>query len=528
MLTKEKPELLDILADCYKHVAVMGKAFFPERFTLPWSKAHEEVCALLDDYSIQHLAIAAWRGFGKSSLVQIALPSQGILFKRFKFLVNISATSDLSIMQSENLKREIQTNHLIRKIWPDLKSSTFSKEMWVANNGDPGTLVFPRGAGQQIRGLLYNDSRPDMLIGDDLESPKEVVNPSLRDALLRWFYTDVMGSTERGSKSYRIIVIGTVLHEDSLLSRLLNDSGWTSVRYELCGDDFKSNWPEQVSDDEVLSMYRRFQEQGLANDFYREYRNIPVAAENVPITSDMFKYYSPEELLDPGVAFVVIVDPAKTAGVTACDTAIVCCGINNMKGVIYVCDIEAGHMHPDEMFQNAIKMCHRWNSYTLGIEVSGLDEFLTWPLRAAIQRSGRFIDVVELRPRKGSTMYFAGGIHSGKEARIASALVPLYRQGMIKHNKSHHMTPVLEGQLLRFLSSGKKDIADALSYVAGMMDRGERYFAPEFVSKEDASPEELRTAFLDPAKEARALAELRLKDKAGSHRGLTYATCSRP
>ena len=514
MLTDEYPELANTLVECCKHVETMGRTFFPERFFLPFSQAHKEVCQLIDDDSIQHLVIAAWRGFGKTSIVQTALPAQRILFNRSKFIVPISATSMMAVLQSENLKREIQSNSLIRKLWPEMKSDNFAKEMWVANNGFPGTLVLPRGSGQQIRGLLHANSRPNLFIVDDLEDSESVLNPERRSRTMEWFYSDVLGSTERGSKDYRIIVIGTVLGDASLLNTLLHDSNWTSVRYELCNDDFRSNWKEQMTDEQILDLYRKYQERGLQDVFYREYRNIPIAAERVPIKCEMFKYYTPEEVRSPENVFVVIVDPAKTTGTTACDTAIVGCGINNRKGEVYVVDLDGGQMHPDEMYRAALFMCHRIGARTIGLEVTGLDEFVIWPMRSAIQRSGMGVELVELRPKRGSTMYIDGKLHSGKESRIAAALVPLYRQGQVKHNANHPKMPLLEGQLLSFLSNGKKDFADALSYVVGLMDQGERYFMPEIFSRKEAiSAVDERTALLDPEAEKRALAKLRREDK---------------
>jgi len=173
---------------------------------------------------------------------------------------------------------------------------------------------------------------------------------------------------------------------------------------------------------------------------------------------------------------LVILDPAKTTTSTADDTAIIGVGVDSATPRIYVRDIVKGQIHPDVQYTECFNMADRIGAKVIGIEVTSLNEFITYPMRTEMLRQGRFYDIVELKAR------------GNKEDRI-SALVPFYRMGFVYHNKRVCMP--LEKQLMSFPRSKKDDIMDALAYVVEMLEMGERYFIPA------DSPEKVEDEYKD-------------------------------
>jgi hypothetical protein len=214
----EDKALQEVMVSCYRSTRTSCKVMFPDRFSLPFSSLHQQIFNIIDDDSIQLAAIAAPRGFGKTSIVNLAYPAKKILFREKRFIVPISCTATQAVMQSENLKRELLQNPIIAELFGTMKSDTFSKECWVTQSG---IMVLPRGAGQQVRGILHMHYRPDLIICDDLENSESVMNDELRQKLKEWFFADVCNSVNRSKKDWKIIVIGTILHEDSLLANLV-------------------------------------------------------------------------------------------------------------------------------------------------------------------------------------------------------------------------------------------------------------------------------------------------------------------
>jgi len=478
---KDDPEIQGIMAQCYASTRVCSKVLFPERFWLPFSALHDEIFKILDDDSIQQAVIAAPRGFGKTTIDTIAHPAKRILFREKKFIVPISATATKAVMDGENLKRELATNTVVKELFGPVKSDSFSKEQWITQSG---TMVMPRGAGQQIRGILFDRYRPDLIIADDLEDPEEVKNPEFREALRTWWFSDVCNSINRARKDWKIVVVGTILHEDSLLQHLLDDPDWHSVHLELCDDQLHSAWPEFMSDEAVKKLYNAHKRRDQLDVFAREYRNLPVAMEDAIFQQSYFEDHRYSETsedfikIKPQLENVVIGDPAKTVKMHSAESAVVCVGIDTQSARLYVRDVVSRKMYPDEFYDEMFSMMARHKAFTLGVEITSLEEFIKQPIKNEIKKRGLPMgEPVWLKARGGDS------VERGKEKRIRE-LLPFYRQGYIYHNEACCVG--LETQLMSFPRSKLWDIMDAFAYIIEMLDLGERYFeGPKFENPEE-------------------------------------------
>jgi phage terminase large subunit-like protein len=462
-LDRDEAKLL--MSQCFLSTKVCAKILFPERFYRPFSTLHDKIFSILDNDDIQLALIIAPRGFGKTSSVNLAYPAKKILFQEKKFIVPISCTATQAVMQGENLKRELLQNRMISGLFGPMKSDSFSKEMWVTSTG---TAIMPRGAGQQVRGILFGDSRPDLIIVDDLEDAESVRSDEQRNKTKTWFFEDVMNSIDRGRKDWKIIVIGTLLHEDSLLANLMDDPGWLHAHLSICDDNFHSNWPDFMSDEDIAKLVDSYRRMGLLDSFYREYMGVPIAKESARFKQEMFKYYeeTDKDFITERKALdnLVILDPAKTTKQQSDETAIIGVGVDIVTPKIFVRDIVKGNLHPEQQYTACFDMADRIGARTIGIEVTSLNEFITYPLRTEMLRQKRYYNIVELKAR------------ASKEERI-EALIPFYRLGFVYHNRA--VCSVLENQLMSFPRSKRDDVMDALAYVVEMLEMGERYFIPK-------------------------------------------------
>lgn len=464
LLGLDRDQLKGLMGQCFLSTKVTAKIIFPDRFFRPFSQNHDKIFEALDDDRYQKVLIIAHRGIGKTSTVNLAYPAKKILFREKQFIVPISCTADQATMQGENLKRELLSNKMITNVFGPMKSETFSKEMWVTQTG---TAVMPRGSGQQVRGILYGDSRPDLIIVDDLEDAEKVKSDEQRLKLKKWFFDDVCNSVDRGSKNWKIVVIGTLLHEASLLAELKEDPDWHVVEIPLCDANYHSYWPSFMSDEDVMKLVDSYRRQGLLDSFYREYMGLPIAGESAKFKQENFRYYDDQSeefrLQRRDIESIVILDPAKTTTEVADDTAIVGVSVNAKLPRLYLRDVDKGQMHPEQMYTRCFDMADRIGAKVIGIEVTSLNEFITYPLKTEMLRQRRYYDIVELKAR------------GSKDERIA-ALVPFYRLGFVYHKKG--VCETLEQQLLSFPKSKKDDVMDAVAYIVEMLELGERYFVP--------------------------------------------------
>lgn len=490
-MAKGDSEFEDILVDCYRSTKLYASIFHSERFFRPFDSIHDQIFDIIDDDSIPLAAIAAPRGIGKTSIGTITTPSKKILYNDAHYVVPVSHSYTLAELLSENMKRDLLSNEMILKVFEPIKSRKFSKEQWIANN-DIGTCVMPRGSLQQIRGILFGHHRPDLIIVDDLEDPEHMDSDEQRKKKKEWFFSDLFNCIDRGSNDWRIIVLGTILHEDSLLVDLLEDPDWVPVTLSICDDKLNSNAPNFISTKDVIKLHASFKRKGLLGTFYREYRNMVVPVEAAKFKQEYFKYYGPvegketdyvitEDQLnsDSDVVNVVLIDPAKTIKEESAECAIIGIGVNTFNRAMFIRDIVHDQFYPDELYKETFMMATRLHAQVIGIEVTGLEEFIMYPIRNAMVSGGYHFTLVELRARGGEQ-----GKGSGKIARVAS-LSPLYREGFIYHNKTACIP--LEGQLLSFPKSKRWDVMDATAYIVELLEKGELYFNVDDSGHEDSA-----------------------------------------
>lgn len=470
-------EAKELLIDCASSTRLTAEILFPERFSRVWTNLHLQIFDLLDNSDNPKKAIIAPRGIGKTSIANLLIPAKAALFVEQRYIVPISATSTLATQQSENLKDAISRNSTIRKLFGDVSSKIFNKEQWVLNIGgsEQGTVcVMPRGAGQQVRGQLFRGIRPGLIIADDLEDPQEMDSEDMRKKKKVWFYDDVMKSVDNYARPipWEIIVVNTMLHQDSLAADLLENPDWDTLELSICDDDLKSNIPEWLSDADIKQIYDEHIRQHNMEGFFREFRNMPnVSGEFATFQKGQFRYYDEASLKlnnNADVENMILVDPARTKNPKSAHSAVVGVAASYRSNQIYVREVVADHLHPEEMHEEIFAMAARINAKVIGIEVTGLGEYATYSIINEISRRNLHIEVIELHARAGKN-------EDGKNERI-KGLIPFYRQGLIWHNPL--TTNALEAQLMSFPNAKRRDIMDALAYVVELLAKGERFMLP--------------------------------------------------
>lgn len=484
-------ELKNILSNCAISTRMTALTFFPERFYMPFAEeVHGKIFDLIDGPE-QKVAIAAPRGYGKTSIVALALMARWILFNHTGFIVYINKSHDAASLQTENLRRELVTNKEIKAFFGNFKQrdpnkaefdEVFSKKAWVAYN----TLVWPRGAGQQVRGVLFKNDRPGLIIIDDLEDPEQITNDDYRKKQYEWLYADVVKAVPRIgplAKQWKIVYIDTLKHEDSVLQKLMNSTEWASVRLEACNDNFESTAPGFISNEDIEKEWNQHVSAGQTDVFFRELRNLPISTKDSAFRAEYFKYYNIPfgntkkegdiETLDvdvqqnTNIETVIILDPAKTVKIHSAESAIIGIGIDLASAKVYIRDVISEKMYPDEIYTALFGMAQLLNAKVLGIEETSLNEFIKQPIKNEMFRRGNFYELIWLKARGGMK----------KELRVKE-LVPYYRGGYIYHNASCAGIRKLEQQLLMFPRSALWDLMDAEAYLIEMLELGERYFSP--------------------------------------------------
>lgn len=512
---KYDPQLRELLLRCQVSTKVFAKTFFPEEVTSDFSILHDKMFAVIDHPNKLKKALAAPRGLGKTTLAKVRC-IKAIVFRERRFITYISNSSGSAIESTEHIKRLLVENEYLNQIFGKVTFSQkgfkegFSKESWVAY-GD--VYVLPRGAGQQIRGKNWMGHRPGLFIIDDLENTDNIRSEDQREKLSNWFFSDLMKSESKygerdginKGKRAEFLYIDTIKHQDALLQLLINSSDWLTVAdfpnllpdtpdgvLSICDLNFNSYDPLYMSTEEIKQEYATHEEKGKQDLFYMEFMNIPISLKDAVFKPESFKHYEEagdhlivhnhpllvqrlnklhieidavERIPVRELITLVIVDPARTLNPLSSESAVLVISIHRKSRKIFVRDPWGKKVKPSDLYDHMFGQCLLYNARYLAVEVTGLHEFISQPIRNEIRIRGISSEYVELNAR------------GDKDLRITNALSNYYAQGQIYHNASN--CTALENQLKWHPKSKRKDLIDALAYITKLINEFFLFFEAE-------------------------------------------------
>ncbi|MHA2068588.1 MAG: hypothetical protein ACXABY_29855, partial [Candidatus Thorarchaeota archaeon] len=404
--TLERDAALVLLEEALIDYGVAAKLFYPDYFARPFDLLHNQIFTFLQNSTNQRQLIIAPRGIGKTSIVNLVMPTVAILSADYHYVIPVSCTADAAIEQADNLRAALSTSKFIKHFFGNIRTKQDSKDRFVVRVTDNETCVFPRGAEQQVRGRKYRQFRPDFIPVDDLEHPERADSPIQREKKKKWFNESLMGCVQMEDPLWKLIVVGTLLHEAALLADLVEDPNWDHIVLELCDDHFHSNAPNYMSDDTIRKLYQRYVDQGLIDGFFREYRSkANPTGEAAEFKSSYFQHYTPGEVQLRSSSHVenyALCDLARSRRITAkSEYAAVFPAVNFKTGNIYMRDVIHGQMDIDQFVRQTLDACEFLGTNVLGVEVSGLEEYATYPFRKEMSRRGMSIPIEELTARGG-------------------------------------------------------------------------------------------------------------------------------
>ena len=296
-------------------------------------------------------------------------------------------------------------------------------------------MISAYGAGQGLRGAKNESHRPGLIIVDDIENYEQAISEEQRQKLHTWFSGTLLHA---GHPDTNVIVVGTILHHDSLLANLINPAegrGWAGSKYKaieqpsdrpdlwetwsaiFCGREeheghsgpdaaeafFKSNedemrkgsqvlWPEREDYYALMVMRER---EGRAS-FQAEKQNEPLDPEVCIFSEENFHYWDDkldnvQSLLDSvgNGRFVGACDPSLGRRTGRGDyTAIVILYIPKRSKTRYVIAADIARRTPDQAIERIIQYAKMYQFSLFAVEGNSFQELMIDNLKRRVGEAG--------------------------------------------------------------------------------------------------------------------------------------------
>lgn len=443
----------------------------------------ETLPALVTNPAGQRLAVAAPRGEAKSTMVSLIFVLWCILTGRKRFVILVADAFEQAATLLEAVKAELEANPRLAMDFPE---ACMPGRVWNVGVAITATNVKLQafGSGKRMRGLRHGPHRPDLVIGDDLENDENVKSPDQRDKLQSWLSKTVLNLGEAGD-TMDVILVGTVLHYDSVLSRLLANKLWRARKFQAVIEwphrmDLWDRWEEVLLADgeEAAQDYYRDRAQAMdegavvswpsARPIYKlmvkrardghdafdsEQQNDPLAGDGAPFATCITFWVERRN----DWMFFGAVDPSLgKSGAGRDPSAILVGGYSRERAVLDVVEASIRKRVPDRIIEDVLAFHAQYRCLLWAVESVQFQEFLRTELIRRAMVRGMTIPARAVTPIADKTL------------RI-EAMQPYFAQGRIRVHSSQH---TLIAQLRHFPKADHDDGPDCLEMLWQAATRG--------------------------------------------------------
>lgn len=402
----------------------------------------------------QYVADAAPRGHAKSSAVTLAYTLCSVMYRESQFVVIVSDTEGQAAQFLGDLKIEIRENDDLIQLFGIGKIIKDAETDLIVQMKDGYQFrIIAKGSEQKVRGLKWRGMRPKLIVIDDSENDESVSNPDRREKFRNWVLNALLPC---GADDCKFRVVGTILHLDAFLERLMNNPGWKTRRYEAHNDDFsKILWPEKFSKERLIAIRQQYISQGNAAGYSSEYRNNPIDVGNAYFKQEDFLEMSAESKSLPK-RYYAAVDFAISKAERADWTVIAVVSVDS-EGRLYVEDVRRGRWDSLEIIDEMFSVQKRYSPDLFGAETGAIEKSIGPFLKAQMLRTGVFLNLKPMTPVKD------------KKSR-ARSLQARMRAGGVYFDKTASWYPDVLDELTTFDKGRHDDIVDALSWIGLLLD----------------------------------------------------------
>ena len=458
-------KIKELYRKLYDEIDTFGKVCFPTAITAAVPSFHKDIYKYLRDDFKKRVLIASYRGSSKSTLCSLVYPLWKVAFKKPNedlFIIIVSEAQAQSINFLNRIKYHLDRSDNFKLLFGDMSSATAKR--WTQNDIilANGARIMALGTGQKIRGAIEGDTRPNVIILDDIESETNAATAETRVDNRKWITDAVIPSL---ADNGRIIMVGTVIHEDCFLCWAKESSAWSVLWYGIVDENDVPTWPERFPIERVKQIKEEFSSVGNLNGFYQEYMNIAQAPDTAPFKPSFIRIHDyqydvidDKQVLvrDIGSEKITIpvnvymgIDPASSLSKTA-DYFVIAVVALDADDNAYLIDMIRERMSPELQPQAIIDMYKKYKPMKTTIEVVGYQEALRTSVRAMMTSQGLFIPGIEsgIRPR------------TSKNERLIS-LVPRLASGRF-YFRSQDISA--QQEFLSYPSGKHDDTMDAIFY----------------------------------------------------------------
>jgi predicted phage terminase large subunit-like protein len=213
----------------------------PNNIARKLAPIHYEIWQELEDMflidSFDKLELIMPRGAAKTTVCDFALSVWAHCYKTSIYTLVAGKTEQDSVEFIREARRAFEENpYMINTFGKliDTRRFTVNKlELELTNS----TKIQAISSSSSLRGKKFNGNRPSLIIADDYQGKSDVITQEARDKKFNTWQQDALYAGDKAvfrndkkiKMATKFIVLGTILHRDCFISRLLKDNTYEHI-----------------------------------------------------------------------------------------------------------------------------------------------------------------------------------------------------------------------------------------------------------------------------------------------------------
>lgn len=410
-----------------------GKHYLPHYYVNEPSGMHRWIGRKADesfDRRGGRIAVVGPRGGAKSTTGSLTLPLRRAVSGRESYIIISSDTVTQAVDHIRSIKEELEDNAALAADYPEACGvGPIWQDKYIKMRN--GCVIRAVGTLSRIRGARKRQHRPSLIIVDDPENDEHITSTRMRDRVRTWFNRTLLSM---GDDKTNILAMGTAIHRDCLVMKLLRTSGWQTHRdLSLKPAVFKSivKWPVRMDlwakwesiyfdvDDpeyekraaEFFRKNRREMEKGCEllwpdreplymlmklraemghQEFEAEKQGNPLNPETCEWPEEYFEgddlWFKDWPPVSEHAARVVALDPSKGKDARHGDPSAIVKLVVDHRGIFYF-DASIDRRSTDRIVDDTVEILRRFRPTAFGCEVNQFQELLAEDISEAMREA---------------------------------------------------------------------------------------------------------------------------------------------
>lgn len=467
----------DELLYAIRHDCVAILAFYlGDELTLDVPEFHEQIwdefLVMLDqvnqpDFLIGHLQklFCVPREHAKSTLSKVAV----ILFMRYSplaFTVYVSNTKGVALNAIKDIVAWLESpQEAMLYGSPTVEKANESEGTYILHIHIPGRdkrkriILRALGSEQQVRGMLVDNKRPELIIIDDCEDLSTASTEATQARLDEWLLGSLLKASAR--RSVRII-LGNMIRKTTLIARLSKEPDWNPTVFGCIVRDkdtgaLKPLWEGRHTVHGLIKEYLAYRRLGRGHVWIHEMMNL--TAEEVFNADFSNVVQIPKPNPDQISAGCIVLDPAFGELAFNDESALTVHVMLEDKntlggGIPHVVDSRHGRWNEEKVLDQFIELSYYWGITTWVIESVAAQRLLIPYFKMALKLREIPSEVFTILPITG-----------GKDAKASRIMAFQRAVGSTAYGIAESETELLQ-KLMEYDPTSKEhdDLIDSAAY----------------------------------------------------------------